>query len=498
MKSSGLRFLFALGMAISLSVSAVGALLQSHAPDPEVQKHFHAALQAQNSGRLDAAVTEYQAVLRLQPRLAEAYANLGLVYYLESKFEQSAQTLTKAAALKPGLRGADLFLGMDYVKLHRAKSAVPYLVRAVEEEPSNKQAQLWLGTALWNSGQRAAALRQLRKAARLFPTDVDALYAVGEAYQKAANWQLEKLPSKYVQMLRKGITPPGWVARISVSKVRGSGLGTQEQAADLKDTGPRCPSEAPAPGKTSSDLYVQALTDFDRKDYEAAEAKLVNFLEANPQSAEAHYLLAKTYEHLSLSVLSRMFQLDPNSYRVHQLQGRIYQYRWQNEKALAEYRTVERMRPALPGLHLVIGEVLWREGQLDPALAEFKAEISVSPYDARPYAEMGTILVTKHESERAIPYLIKALQLQPGLLLVHKQLGIAYDQQKNYAKAEKELKKALPTDHDGSVHYLLGAVYRDWGRPAEAKSEMEEAHTIQARSERLAEAKTESAAGSKP
>ncbi|MGH9403435.1 MAG: tetratricopeptide repeat protein [Terriglobia bacterium] len=469
MKSSGLRFLFALGMAICLSTSAGGALLQAHAPDLGVQEHFRAALQAQNSGRLDVAVREYQVVLQLQPRLAEAYANLGLVYYLQSKFKESSAALARAAALKPGLRGTDLFLGMDYVKLHRSRDAVQYLTRAAEVETTNRQAQLWLGTALWNSGQRAAALRQLRKAARLFPTDVDTLYSLGEAYQKSAERQLEKLPTKYVQLLRKVAYPQKW-----------------------KD------SEAAVPGKPRSNPYTQALTDFDRKDYGAAEEKLVAFLAMNPKSAEARYLLAKTYQRLSLAVLSRMFQVDPNSYRVHQLLGRIYEDRWQNDKALAEYKTTEGMRPALPGLHLAIGEVLWREGQLDPALAEFEAEIKINPYDARPYAEMGTVLVKKHESARAMPYLTRAIQLQPDMLLVHKQLGIAYYQQKDFARAEQELKQALPIDHDGSVHYLLGAVYRASGRLKEAKAEMEEARLIQTTSERHAEMKTEDTADSKP
>jgi tetratricopeptide (TPR) repeat protein len=469
MRSSALLLLLGLGVAICLSSSARGALLQTHAPDLELQQHFRAALQAQNSGHFDVAVREYHAVLRLEPELPEAYANLGLVYYLQSRFKESSQAFAKAAALKPGLRGADLFLGMDYVRLERPGEAVSYLERAAEEEPANKQAQVWLGTALWNSGHRATALRQLRKAARLFPTDVDTLYALGEGYQKSAERQLKQLPPKYARMLRNGDHPGQW-------KDPGV-LGAEEM---------------------SSSLYTQARIDFGRKDYEAAETRLVTFLAAKPNNAEARYLLAKAYEHLSLSVLSRMFQVDPNSYRVHQLLGRIYEYRWQNDKALAEYRTVERMRPALPGIHLAVGEVLWREEQLVPALEEFKAEIRLNPYDARPYAEMGTILVMKHESESAIPYLVEAIRLQPDMLLVYKQLGIAYYQRKDYARAEQDLKKALPIDHDGSVHYLLGAVYRDWGHPGEARAEMKQARLIQAASEHRAEVKTEDAASMKP
>lgn len=482
MKACALLFTFVLWAAACPFTRAAALPPQTRAADLEAQEHFRAALQAQNSGRLDAAAREYEEVIQLQPQLAEAYANLGLVYYLQSKFEKSSQALAKAAALKPGLRGADLFLGIDDVRLYRPKEAVPLLIHAVEEEPKNKQAQLWLGTALWNAGQRAEALQRLRKAAEIFPTDVDILYALGEAYQKSANHQLEMLPLDDVRLLQKGITPPQWVARTSASEVRNSSSGARGQAAHLKDTGSRYLP------------YKQAMADFNRKDYRAAQAKLTVFLAANPENAEARYLLARTYEQLSLTVLSRMFQVDPNSYRVHQLLGRIDEDRWQNDKALAEYKTVEQMRPALPGLHLAIGEVLWREGRLEPALAEFEAEIKLSPYDSRPYAEAGTILVKQHESAEAIPDLTKALQLQPDQLLLHKQIGTAYYQQKKYAQAEQELEKALPIDHDGSVHFLLGAVYRDSGHPRKAKTEMEEARLIQTQSERRAEATVENAA----
>lgn len=626
MKSFGLFLALVLGMAIYISVPAGGAPLQGNNVDAEVQLHFRAALKAQRAGRWETAAKEYHAVLRLQPRMAEAYANLGLVYYLQSQFERSARNFKRADELEPGLRGSNLFLGLDYLKLNRSQVAVPYLKRAVHDEPRNKRAALSLGTALWNSGQRLAALRRLRETARLFPRDVDVLFSLGEADQKSANHELNetleqagvatplyekisgdiyakqgawnraiwhyrraskgnpKLPGVYVGLgtvyLRLGKLPEAEtefkqelthnpksataLARLAEVLILDGrterGLRVLNRAIQLepvqaayslglpissRSTRPsvtssqfltnfrhtlpaleaapggigRCLALAawyaeldqPAPYQkewksfrtltphaTPSDPYLQALDDYDQRNLNTAETKLLGLLEANPQNAKARYLLAKTYERLSLSVLARMFELDPNSYRVHQLLGKIYEYRWENDKALAEYRTAVRMHPALPGLHLSIGEVLWRQGQLDPALAEFKAEIQVNPYDARAYAEMGTILVKKRESGKAIPYLTRALQLQPDLLLTSKYLGIAYYQQKNYAKAEEELKKALPTDHDGSVHYLLGSVYQAWGHHKQARAEMEEARSIEVRSERHAEITNENAASLGP
>lgn len=460
--------LLVIGIAICGSRSGNAALLQARPAPLQFQQEFRQAVQAQKSGQLEIAVRDYQRVIRLQPELAEAHANLGLIYYLQAKFKKSSGELTQAARLKPGLRGTNLFLGMDYIRLQRPHRAIPYLKRAVKEEPSNSQARLSLGTALWNDRQPSAALRDLRDAAGLFPKNINVLYALGEAYQKSANRQLEQLPPKYARMVKKG-APPQWSNPDSLAR--------------------RTASSAP---------YLQASAAFQRQDFPAAESKLVAILNANSSNAEARYLLAKTYQKLSLSTLSRMYQINPNSYLVHQLMGRIYEDQWQNDKALAEYRTAERMRPALPGLHLAIGEVLWREEQMKPALAEFEAEIKVNPYDARSYAEIGTLLVNQHDSTKAISYLDKALQLQPDMLLVHKQLGIAYYQQKDYTQAIQQLQKAAPVDRDGSIHYLLGTAYRDSGRTKEAAAEMAQSRRIEANAARHAEAVNADALSPKP
>jgi tetratricopeptide (TPR) repeat protein len=158
-----------------------------------VQQHFLAAQQAQQNGQLDAAVREYRAVLRLQPELPEAYVNLGLVYYAQAKFDESAQALFRAGKLRPGMRGVSLWLGIDDVKLHRPVQGAALLREAIRQDPADKLAQSWLGTALWDARQMDAALLQLRKASAQFPGDPDLLFALGEAYEKAATQQTQQL-----------------------------------------------------------------------------------------------------------------------------------------------------------------------------------------------------------------------------------------------------------------------------------------------------------------
>ena len=110
-----------------------GTTLRAQDADAAAAQHFSAAHQAQEAGNLDLAATEYLAVIRLHPEVAEVYASLGLVYNAQGKFAESARALTKAEKLKSGLPGVSLYLGIDYEKQRQASLAVPQLIEAVRE-----------------------------------------------------------------------------------------------------------------------------------------------------------------------------------------------------------------------------------------------------------------------------------------------------------------------------------------------------------------------------
>jgi tetratricopeptide (TPR) repeat protein len=187
-----LVFFALIPIACVLSSAGTAQVVSSQIQD-QVEEHFAAAQQAQQQGRLDDAVQEYLAVLKLAPGLPEAYVNLGLVYYAQSKFDDSARALSTAGKLRPGMRGVSLWLGIDEVRLNHPELGATLLREAIRLDPQEKLAQNWLGTALWDAGQMDAALIQLRNAATLFPDDPDLLFALGEAYGKAANQQSVRL-----------------------------------------------------------------------------------------------------------------------------------------------------------------------------------------------------------------------------------------------------------------------------------------------------------------
>jgi tetratricopeptide (TPR) repeat protein len=592
-------------LALLLSTGAV----QAQDAEQAVREHFLAARSAQDQEKFDLAVREYLTVLRLQPGLVEALANLGIVYHLQSRYEDSAKTLEKALALRPSLRGSNLFLGIDYVKLNQARRAIVPLRRAVSQEPDNKDAATWLSGALWAAGEENASREQLERAAQRFPDDADVLYLLAEAYRKSARREMDrvareglgtpvyhrifgdryaaqqawdkalrhyrrmgahyaigvidrrqgKLDEARAEFALEPAAAPGSaaaraaLAELSLLKGRTDealaalnaaiGLAPDAAAAAL-DLPPASLPRAEDPGDAQmrqhsrnaipslqnapesiarhlalaacyarlddarwheewaryqalaprlaepTNALARAQRALDHGVPSAAVKPLSEFVAAHPNDLAARALLGSMWQRLSLNTLEHLLSVAPDSYRTHQLLAQSWDERDDAEHALAEYALVARLNPELAGLHFAVGTVLWRRGRADEALAEFNAELRRNPGHAESHAGAGTILTSRHEPGLAIPHLEQALRLEPALSSAREELGKALYQQKQYMRAERELKLALPTDAEGTAHYALGMVYRDAGRTEESRAAFAEARRIKA--ERLAEAQLKS------
>src|SRR5262249_20629478 len=72
--------------------------------------------------------------------------------------------------------------------------------------------------------------------------------------------------------------------------------------------------------------------------------------------------------------------------------------------------------------------------------------------------------VQKRENEEAVPYLQRALRLQPDLAEASGLLGTAYVRLGQFGNAIPKLEKAASLDHYGNVHYQLYLAYRKLGQ----------------------------------
>ena len=122
-------------------------------PEAQVQEYFQAAKQAEKRGDLESAVSNYRAIIKLLPDVAEVYHNLGLVYYLQKKDQDAIEAFQVALKLKPDLPGSSLFLGMAYLRSSQYEKAIEPLKKALSQNSKENRAYLNLGLCYMETGR---------------------------------------------------------------------------------------------------------------------------------------------------------------------------------------------------------------------------------------------------------------------------------------------------------------------------------------------------------
>ena len=169
---------------------------QAAESDPKLTSLFERAQEAQSRGDFRAAAADYQDILNLQPHLAGALMNLGLMLHLLGEYSQAVDKFQAALRESPDLTAANLFIGLDLLKLHEPRQALPYLQTAERLNRRDEPTALGLGQAY-------AALREFQpandwyfRAAQIKPQDAEALYGLGITYLDLQRAAVSELGSK--------------------------------------------------------------------------------------------------------------------------------------------------------------------------------------------------------------------------------------------------------------------------------------------------------------
>jgi tetratricopeptide (TPR) repeat protein/TolB-like protein len=151
-------------------------------------------------------IQHFREAIRLNPGYARALLQLGKTYYRERQYDQAIATLSRVPQNDPASREANFVLGLAaysagqlekaeaafafvasrmpltevYNNLgvvldrHGKKSGIEYLQKAVDADSTEPDYHFNLAVALYKSGDRSAASRQLKEVIALRPNDTDA------------------------------------------------------------------------------------------------------------------------------------------------------------------------------------------------------------------------------------------------------------------------------------------------------------------------------------
>lgn len=118
-------------------------------------------------------------------------------------------------------------------------------------------------------------------------------------------------------------------------------------------------------------------------------------------------------------------------------------------------------------------------GNLDKANGILEDLTSNHPYWSTPLLNLGRVQLTKGNSERALEYYQKALEVDPHNEDVYYYLGVYFFKEKNYMKAKDYYEKSLVINNDQlETHLNLGLCYLNLNRIEKSIKEFEQAYLL--------------------
>ncbi len=132
--------------------------------------------------QLEEAKAAYAEALKLDPKKAAAYTNLGVVYYQQGKLDDAVTQLNKALEIDPQDAETHYMLGAAYVQQNNLAGAEKAFKQALAVKPELGQAYIGLGNVYLMTKQIDQAATALQKATELQPDLPEGWLALGQAY----------------------------------------------------------------------------------------------------------------------------------------------------------------------------------------------------------------------------------------------------------------------------------------------------------------------------
>ncbi|MGC2161010.1 MAG: tetratricopeptide repeat protein [Silvibacterium sp.] len=438
--------------------------------------------------------TEAPGSSRAEQLLAESYAT-------SSEWPSAVIHFQNALATSPNWPGLHVELGEVFLRAGKLQSATHEFDEELRVNPHSVRAFARRGEAELLEGDLDSSLRDWSQA-----ITIDQLYAarvLGMRDAESGESAFEQLPAESLQKieqlapeLRSQNSPASRFALAYLATQRGESPQTLGEAAAVPS------NHTAAPPATCTEREVRralnsgqftslalcgsrALTAQSSEEFrlqmaaalldigdDEASLKVLEGLGAGGQnSSEIAYWRARCYEMLSTGAYLRLYQADPNSYHLHQLMGDLAAARDDDKKAIEEYRAAIALNPSAPSLHYSLGHILWKDLDVSGARVELEAELTINPRHVEALHDLGDTYLLEHQPEKALSYLYRALAAGGDIPGIHRDLGTAHAELGDYRKAEVEFNIALPTDHDGSIHFKLGRVYQALGEKEKAAHE---------------------------
>jgi tetratricopeptide (TPR) repeat protein len=323
-------------------------------------------------GDLQCAAAAFKQAIRLEPHLAEAHFDLGLIRQSQQQPAGAASEFRLALEYDPTLLQAHCALGSV---LPEPSAAEAEFRSALETDPNMVCALDGLAHALLNEGHYDAAMDYWRQAVRLQPDAVDLQLSLATATYKAAKArQAAGLPevdgagvADAVQLFTELLKshPDLTAAHFTLGNIYANEHRSREAADEYQVVTRQDPANTDALGaEVKALLNVSAYTD--------ALAPARNFVSRKPNDASAHIMLGMAYRGMgdyakAEPELELGAAREPDDFEAQYQLGFVLAHLGKPQEALPKLRRAVQLNPAEKSAQFQLATVLRQLGEKQEA-----------------------------------------------------------------------------------------------------------------------------------
>ena len=355
-------------LAIALFACALPALAAQTGASPaaQIRDHLRKAAEYLKEKNPDSAVKELDAVLALDPKNSEAYANLGVIAFFHHDYRNAANYLRNALAINPSLVKTQALLGVCERRLGEpsAKGLLEKSFPKLKDKSLQIQVGLELANIYYGEGDLDRTAAVLRSLVDIDPDNIEILYMAQLVYSELAEDTLNKL----------AILAPGSARMQQVVAERlingGDLKGAIEHYRKALEIDPHLPGlhyelgeaileSSPAAPETQAEAKKEFQADVDLEGDSAkvqCELGYIAFLQSDMEGAHTHYAQA--------------LSLDPQNARAQLGLGKLLLLEGKPEDAKKYLEMAVHADPLDGPAHFQLAEAYRRLEMMDKARKE--------------------------------------------------------------------------------------------------------------------------------
>lgn len=203
----------------------------------------------------------------------------------------------------------------------------------------------------------------------------------------------------------------------------------------------------------------------------------------NDKLPEVHSTMGSVYRVTgkyseAITELKRSISVAPNSDEAYRRLGSAYLESGQGKEAIEAFQKAIQLNPYFWGNQNSLGDAYMGLGDYPRALEAFQQVTALEPEIDAGYENVGVVYVQQNKCQESIPYLQKALQIEP-YFSTYSNLGTAYFCLKQYTNSVEMFEKAVQLNpNDTQTMVNLADAYRWAGQKDKARTIYEQSISL--------------------